>query len=1448
MDNQHTDPVPARLLMVAIGSYDHHARLGDVVTVTTELADLFRRAGFVQDHPELVAEHVCVRTIIDAVTTWFPGHGPRDEVVAYWTGHGVRTVLHDHLLVGTDTPSDPKSYQAVEPGLLFELLVQSPARVSLLIIDTCFSGMAGQTATSLVAKLKSKSIPPPSVVGRRIGLLTTSHPSRTVTSPVFGAALVKVLADPEAGSASWGRRDARISLRQLQDALDAEIGSEADVHIDWSAWTARRTGWANDDGRAWLPNPAWVGWVPTEVVELQRALLCVTEASAHWDLSHRGLEVGSSGWAFVGRVDTLQKILHWLGSERGGVLIVTGPPGSGKSAVIGRMVTLSTVSYRACAEKAGALAGVPPSTLPLEGLFDAAVHARDKTLLAVLSQLARAFGLSKGEQPEGKAPQTALDDLRTHLRKLGQERRRTIAIDALDEARAGHARSIAQACRELGEIPGVRVLVGVRYSVSGDPAPPGPDRHTRLKQAWPAGAIVDLQDDPNTQVDLVHYVDTRLATRYPAALARQRVAQAIAARAVSGGGYFLYARIVARTLEEAKTLPGPAELPAEATEAFAQDLLARFEPDRVRFDDLLGALAWGFGSGLPKSVWARVASALSGEGAAYETADVNDVLRRAGWHVIESGEDDQSVYRLAHELLNDYYRTRHQKDAAAPRQEIQRRITEALRSVPDSPAGGKDWASAPAYIRTHLANHAAEAGLLDNLLTDPFFLLAAEPEQLLRQLGRARSDPALAAAKVYQQSVHHLIGKPSEEHAPYLDLMAHQCGASDLTNELQRRHADWPWRTLWARWMPTDPHRIVARHGDQVEAVLLTPLDEDHLVVASGGADGLQAVDPIDGAFLWRMSGHRVRALARSELAGRPVVIAGCEDGNLRVWDLEDGTPIGQEFGGHGEGNMYDPSVRAVAATELGPGRQSVVVSGGNDGILQVWDLSRWERLYEPIEAFTGCIQDVKLGSLAGRMVILAAGSTNALKDAELGVWDLATGSLLHRFRPPGVERIHSLAVTEIGERGVIFTGNSPSTVGAWDMQTGATRFPPSPFGPEYVNAVAVGDPNNNRILTAASGSIIGVRLLEGTFWERRLAGHDHLITTLAVGKLREQRLIVSGSLDRTVRVWDLGDPDHHDPEWNADALLIRRVFLCESTPDPLIVSASPGPTVRIWNRTNAVVVDRTGLSNREDEFDREDCPMAVRWRNGKVLIALGGVGEILLREAAAPGQWHGSTISHGNQPVCALIMGRCQGRDILVSGHGDGAILGWDLNHLQAPGQIFRFEEGPAKFPVRQLFWTELQGRALLVSLRERYFIDIWELGTQTKRMELITSGVDALAVMDGPRGPVLVSGSSYGEISLWNLENGEQIRNWSAGQTGLERLKAVGGLMVSGRLVVLTGGGDRKLCLWDPNGSLLTAIEVDSEVQDIAVTPGGEIVVACTKGLITLRCNTLAGQPLTA
>src|SRR5262249_9954330 len=127
-------------------------------------------------------------------------------------------------------------------------------------------------------------------------------------------------------------------------------------------------------------------------------------------------------------------------------------------------------------------------------------------------------------------------------------------------------------------------------------------------------------------------------------------ADRVAARA---NGIFLYARIVSRTLQDQERLDG--DLPATALQAVEQDLNIRFKGNERRVDDLLGALAWGEGKGLTRRVWPLVANALVSRERPYDDDDIGWVLGHAGWHIIEAGEDGQTVYRLAHQALADHY-------------------------------------------------------------------------------------------------------------------------------------------------------------------------------------------------------------------------------------------------------------------------------------------------------------------------------------------------------------------------------------------------------------------------------------------------------------------------------------------------------------------------------------------------------------------------------------------------------------------------------------------------------------------------------------------------------------------------------------------------------------------------------------------------------------------------
>ena len=71
-------------------------------------------------------------------------------------------------------------------------------------------------------------------------------------------------------------------------------------------------------------------------------------------------------------------------------------------------------------------------------------------------------------------------------------------------------------------------------------------------------------------------------------------------------------------------------------------------------------------------------------------------------------------------------------------------------------ASGPDWAHAPPYVCQHLAAHAATAGLLDSLLGDSGFLVAADPSVLLPALDSASSPHARQVAWFYRTAADRL--------------------------------------------------------------------------------------------------------------------------------------------------------------------------------------------------------------------------------------------------------------------------------------------------------------------------------------------------------------------------------------------------------------------------------------------------------------------------------------------------------------------------------------------------------------------------------------------------------------------------------------------------------------------------------------------------------------------
>jgi hypothetical protein len=164
-------------------------------------------------------------------------------------------------------------------------------------------------------------------------------------------------------------------------------------------------------------------------------LVADREFGAHWDPRARGVASASDpGWYFAGRTRALRELVTWLGDldldHR--ARVVTGDPGSGKSAVLSRLVTLADQQVRQDVPEA-VLVDAPAGTVPSVGAIDVAIHARNKTLADVLTTLAMAFGFV---EPDAGVTAATPDQLIKELidQLLARPHRRVVVVDALDEA------------------------------------------------------------------------------------------------------------------------------------------------------------------------------------------------------------------------------------------------------------------------------------------------------------------------------------------------------------------------------------------------------------------------------------------------------------------------------------------------------------------------------------------------------------------------------------------------------------------------------------------------------------------------------------------------------------------------------------------------------------------------------------------------------------------------------------------------------------------------------------------------------------------------------------------------------------------------------------------------------------------------------------------------------
>jgi WD40 repeat protein len=263
-------------------------------------------------------------------------------------------------------------------------------------------------------------------------------------------------------------------------------------------------------------------------------------------------------------------------------------------------------------------------------------------------------------------------------------------------------------------------------------------------------------------------------------------------------------------------------------------------------------------------------------------------------------------------------------------------------------------------------------------------------------------------------------------------------------------------------------------HGSWVTSVAFSPRGA---YAMSGGLDGKVRV--------WEMqSGKEIRCLTAAKFSitsiafspdGRYVLASSEDEPFIRLWEIESGREV-RRFEGH---------TAAVCRAAISPNGQRVV-SLSQDCTLRWWDLASGRELRWIALAST---YDGPLASAAA----IAPDSRHAVSCnlcAEVDLWDLETGQRIREF---------------VGHNSNVF-GVAFSPDGRWLVSCGGT---------DYVDADLrgpLGHDNTIRVWDVESGAEVAC-----------LMGHTGNVNSVAVSS--DSRYVLSGSNDRTVRLWSMPTP-----------------------------------------------------------------------------------------------------------------------------------------------------------------------------------------------------------------------------------------------------------------------------------------------------------------------------------
>jgi len=1393
------------------GAAESFGRLDFALARAEQIAGSFRRFGY-----ELVADAVFSEIdrvrLRDSIEAAVVGDEP---VIVHFVGHGGWDQdTRSYYLASADASPGKLVSSGVNVCEQLDRINADPSGPPVLfVLDACGSGRAVGHVLGQDHREED----------RRGWVLAAAHAKDPAYTGRFSAALATVLDRIADGELDLAASEEYVRLEKIRDLVQEVLDGEPGLRqvVQFTAPKSRQPTppfIANPhyDPSAYWRQADWLRAVPDSAA---RAVLDEVADPEHFRSRAVGVPTGRrqpgvaglSRCLFTGRSTVMTALSAWLAgsaSQKGPLRVITGSPGSGKSAVLGALVCAAHPLLRqAMPEIYHRLAG-PSRPAAMRCL--AMVHARNRDLAEVLGSIGRQ--LARSDVPSGGWDTAGLLEM-----MRGLDPRPVLVIDGLDEAAepVGLMRDMVLPLVASGT---VRVVVGVR--------PWGDLFAPLLDEASADGGLIDLDAIPASALrsDLADYVaELLIESRHYGDYDLRHAVAAVTAEALVGGSRrvgseFLAAGLFADYLD---ALPRPlTDLPAvraavpDSMGKLLEMRLARLGAGRGWLRPVLATLAHAKGSGMPRKLLTVGAAAVA-RAAAPTEREAADALEAARFYLRRSIDSDGTVlYRLFHRAFDDHLieypgdPERPTLDRRADASRLLDTLLAGLQLLPVDRHSTWAWDRAEPYLLRHAIEHAADAGRVDDLLIDPDFLVNAYPDRVVLHLAAATSRSAQESVAVYRTSLHLHRGVSQSSRRDILAADAARWGLPELAGALSRP----PWRFRWA----------------------------------TGST--------VNRAFQAQLTRHSngVNTVGISTVAGRPVAISGGEDGQLLVWDLIASQLFGQPLIGH-----IGP-VKAVATGTMA-GRP-IAVSGGNDGTVRVWDLTTRRSIRQIPMYRRKAVHAVAIATVSGHTLVIIALRGSAVQICDLTSGEPRSQALAH------TGPVTAFATATVDGRPVIITAARDDIVQMWDLGAREPVGPPWAGHASMVNAITTTDLDGRPVAIAACGDG-AVRVWDladsrpvGPGWH----GHSGPMLAVGVANMEGRRRVISGDLDGKVWLWDLATGEQVGQPLRRSGGAVSAIATTELAGRPLAVTADDDGKVLVWDLSAsepvghpqsghptpvrvvavtgtdqplALTGDTTGLVQFWDLATGERVGQGAGGHSGRVngaatAIVRGGTIGVTAGEDWTLRLWElpggepiGQPLIAHPGPIHAMSTTTMDGRPVAVTGGHDWTARIWDLT-----GGCLAHQLAGHTGPVEAVATGIMEGHPIAVTADSDGLLLLWDLSTGRavgRQIADLTGSIEALAVTSLSGRPVAVTSSNKGTLMVWNLDTGEATGPPLARQT--TAVTALVTTEVGNTPVVITAGADRLLRTWDLHSGrlLLRTLELPEPIRTLAVLGEGDLLL---------------------